>query len=346
MTETQLQTTLQAINFAIQKGATFFAYRLPLTDEIRFGVQNSAESAPSRGFVVHPFAVDGDCQPTMIVPHLSAEQYVMQEQCDSHPLLPIVQQSTSQSEYLALVERSIVAMQSGDMRKVVISKVIVKPHNVGDWGKCFVSLAQSNPNALAFIYNHPRTGAWMGASPEVLLSAHDGVCHTMALAATKPSDSAREWTPKEIEEQGIVSAFISNTLDNLGISYSKSATYNRKAAGVQHLCTEFDAKCDAAHLDALTSALHPTPALSGMPKAQAIDFIIANEAHQRRYYGGYLGPYDSNGDFRYFVNLRSMQFDEHQCCIYAGGGLTADSNPLDEWNETELKSQLLLSLLK
>ena len=65
----------------------------------------------------------------------------------------------------------------------------------------------------------------------------------------------------------------------------------------------------------------------------------------RRYYGGYIGPVDAWGNYDYFVNLRSMEFDSERYCIYVGSGLTADSDAEKEWQETVQKAKTLQRFL-
>ena len=84
--------------------------------------------------------------------------------------------------------------------------------------------------------------------------------------------------------------------------------------------------------------------MAGLPKQKAIELIREAEHHDREYYGGYIGPFSSD-EFHYFVNLRSMQFDNDKCRIFVGGGIVSDSVPESEWLETEAKSKTLLSLL-
>lgn len=186
----------------------------------------------------------------------------------------------------------------------------------------------------------------MGASPELLLSAHDGKLNTMALAATKAVDNPRSWTEKEIAEQHYVATYIERTFVKLGLNYTKHPTTEMPAGNVQHICTPFSAVCPSNNRQQLLlDALHPTPALAGVPKQKAIETILGLEQHQRRYYGGYIGPQKAYGNFNYFVNLRCMQFTLTQCCIYAGGGLTAQSIAIDEWHETQLKAQPLIAVI-
>ena len=74
--------------------------------------------------------------------------------------------------------------------------------------------------------------------------------------------------------------------------------------------------------------------------------IINNEPFDRGWYSGYIGWYDLYGNGRFDVAIRSaLQIEKHLYC-YAGGGLVKDSKEIDEWNETELKFQHLLSAIK
>jgi isochorismate synthase len=91
--------------------------------------------------------------------------------------------------------------------------------------------------------------------------------------------------------------------------------------------------------------LHPTSAVCGMPRQASLDFIKENEGFDRKLYSGYLGPVNLLGETNLFVNLRCMSLSQKQAVIYAGAGVTADSNPEKEWQETELKCETLLNIL-
>lgn len=347
MSQSSMQTVSQAIHKALTIGASFFAYRMPGEAHAEFGCQlpGIAHAAENR-FVVHPFVATQSSPEVCIHAHLDAEAFVAANHEQSAPLLPITQSSTSLEQYLDMANRCIDALRSSEVDKVVLSRVIVQDAGNRHWGERFVQLANSMPHAFVFVFNTPATGAWMGASPELLLSAHDGKLNTMALAATKAVDNPRSWTEKEIAEQRYVATYIERTFVKLGLNYTKHPTTAMPAGNVQHICTPFSAVCPSNNRQQLLlDALHPTPALAGEPKQKAIETIFGLEQHQRRYYGGYIGPQKADGNFNYFVNLRCMQFTLTQCCIYAGGGLTAQSIAIDEWHETQLKAQPLIAVI-
>ena len=68
--------------------------------------------------------------------------------------------------------------------------------------------------------------------------------------------------------------------------------------------------------------------------------INSIEQHNRRCYGGYIAIHN-NEDISAYVNIRCAQFDKKTYCIYSGGGITKDSNPIEEWKETENKISTL-----
>jgi len=91
--------------------------------------------------------------------------------------------------------------------------------------------------------------------------------------------------------------------------------------------------------------LHPTPAVCGLPKDKSLELILQTEKHNREYYAGYCGPINYQNKTDLFVNLRCMKILEDQLALFVGGGLTKDSVPTKEWDETVLKAKTLLSRL-
>jgi isochorismate synthase len=77
-----------------------------------------------------------------------------------------------------------------------------------------------------------------------------------------------------------------------------------------------------------------------------MDFIKTSEKHSRGYYAGFLGPMGISEPLRLYVNLRCMRVYDDRLILYIGGGITRESIPQDEWEETEIKADTLLSVLK
>ena len=202
------------------------------------------------------------------------------------------------------------------------------------------------PDAFVSLVHLSEEETWMGASPELLLSNIPGKgFKTIALAGTKPVEK-KTWGKKEIEEQEMVRLYVERILADQQITAIQSERYTRTAGNVSHLCTSFSSETALPffRLSEVVSALHPTPAVCGLPKEEALQLILESEPFDRRYYAGYLGPVSSEG-VRLFVNLRCFRLDAAKTVVYVGGGITQDSDPVEEWNETCLKAQRLLDII-
>ncbi len=157
------------------------------------------------------------------------------------------------------------------------------------------------------------------------------------------------WPDKEKEEQHLVSLFIELNLSELGIhDYDKVGPLNVFAGHLAHIQTQY--KIPRSLLDGkegkFIASLHPTPAVCGLPKADAYMMILKAEQHQRRYYTGFLGPWKLKDQSQLFVNLRCAELGDGMINLYVGGGLTSLSNPEDEYKETVDKSKTLLSVVE
>ena len=339
---------IEAIDKAIKYKARFYAYRLPGEEQLHFGAQIIDQRTPI-GFMIAPFVEKPDCMPYFISAQFDAEKY-MKLPVSSLPvtsLHKVTEVSTTKQEYMDNAARCIAALQGGDLRKVVLSRVIVDEFNASlTWTQVFQRLLDRCPDSFGFVFNSEVTGAWMGASPEQYLKYDGKQLHTMALAGTRPAGTSGEWGEKELEEQRIVTEYIAGKFADLKIDFEQQPLYTRLAGNVEHLCTEFVGTVSRpSQVDGMRNTLHPTPALGGLPVKNAVKMIGEVESHSRRYYGGYMGPVDSDGLFNLFVNVRSLEFDGNHYCIYVGGGLTSCSVAEQEWDETCNKAVLLQNVL-
>lgn len=201
-------------------------------------------------------------------------------------------------------------------------------------------------DTFRYIYYTPSTGAWMGASPELLLQVDKGTqqATTMALAGTRDASAQGQWDSKNTHEQEAVVMFIINMLEELGLHASVDIVSNLKFGDIAHRCNHITFDTKGYNIDLLLDRLNPTPALSGYPRMQAIARIKSLEQHPRRCYGGYVAL-DTPSCFKAYVNLRCINFNRTSYCMYAGGGITAHSHPSAEWDETVKKIASLHALL-
>ncbi len=263
----------------------------------------------------------------------------------------------TQDEYCNLVNIAVKQIKSSKIKKIVTSRAqsIELPKGFNPV-KTFDDLSAKYPDAFVSLVSIPGVGTWLGASPETLLKFNNTGITTMALAGTQPkidnvSPHDVKWTPKEIEEQTLVAKYIRDCFKSLGeYEFEEKIPKTIAAGNVVHLQSLFKQEMELEKTrrfaTRLLSLLHPTPAICGLPKNEALSFILEHELHNREFYSGFLGPVNINNESALFVNLRCMQLREKTATLYVGGGLTADSIPEKEWNETVLKAETLLSLLK
>ncbi|MDR2384522.1 MAG: isochorismate synthase [Tannerella sp.] len=241
------------------------------------------------------------------------------------------------------------ALINKQYEKLVLSReLIIQKRNDFSAGKIFERAVKKYSNAFIYLLNSLQTGTWFGCSPEVLFSGKNNEWRTAALAGTRKTESEKlDWDCKNITEQRIVVDFIKEQLENLQIKFNKGESYTVRAGNIEHCKVDFTFTLDSLEkAGILLKALHPTPAVSGYPKDEAIKFITENENYERLYYSGFTGPVNISGSTDLFVNIRCMQMLNNEFRLYAGSGLTKASELNGEWFETEYKLQTLFSLFE
>ena len=261
--------------------------------------------------------------------------------------------SISKANYLERTEYLINELKNKHLQKIVFSRVVQKKLKKElNINHLLCKLKSKYNSAFINLFHIPGNGTWCGASPEALFKKVDDYVNTDALAGTQLINKNAEsitWTNKEIDEQNLVSVFIKSNLSELGIhDYEQVGPLTVCAGPLAHLQTQF--KIPFSLLEKkegkFIAGLHPTPAVCGLPKAEAYLLIQRAEQHMRRYYTGFFGPWNLANQSQLFVNLRCAELDRNKINIYVGGGLTASSNPEAEYQETVHKSQTLLSVVE
>jgi isochorismate synthase len=193
----------------------------------------------------------------------------------------------------------------------------------------------------------------MGATPEPFAFLKNNIFQTSSVAGTKENTEKYQWIEnwgnKEKQEQQYVSDHIDQVLQTSHWeNIVHHGPYVKQAGNLLHLRTDFTTIANVVNgnVGDLLNNLHPTPAVCGSPTREALDIICSVEKHDREYYAGFLGPVGLENPIMLFVNLRCMQIAGSHLILYAGGGITLESNPVDEWYETEIKTGTLLSVIK
>ena len=254
--------------------------------------------------------------------------------------------SSSQKEaFENLVSKGVSAIQQGEFDKVVLSRKIILKQQISIV-ETFENLISTYQTAFRYLFFHPKIGLWMGATPEQLVKINQNQFETVALAGTQLYSENVSWSIKEIEEQQFVTDYIVDKVKDRVKPLIVTDIKTVKAGNLAHLISFISGELTADfQANDLIKALHPTPAVCGLPKEKAIDFILKNEDYNRKYYAGFLGEYNKNYQTDLFVNLRCLEVEKNILNIYVGCGITKDSNPEKEYIETENKSMTMRNVL-
>ena len=336
-----------------------FKIALPATSAGRFERSGYSESLEGdEGFI---FSLFGENMPLYKIPYDPDMPPLTDTEtdaicCDNDNCVEWAEPvSVSREEHIALVKGIVDHLKESDDKEETSCKIIATRVLIADTHKSaatiYHDLCVAYPDAAVFLFSTPYTGTWIGASPELLLDFTPDRLMTVALAGTREAsvcarDAVREWDGKNIREQQIVTDFITDLLRGHGYEVLTEGPFTRRAGRVEHICTAISAlihsKAPASPAE-LISELSPTPALCGYPRHEAIEYIRSHERNPRHCYGGAVG-YLSPDHVSAYVNLRSGRLLSHKSriALYAGGGITRDSIPAAEWDETSRKLTTLL----
>ena len=354
-----------------QSDYSFALWRLPWTDECHLVMQTSgkveeladiSELNGKRGFVISPF-LPSDKHPLVYIrPDISvigweaiektmfsiSQNDALQEGkhhfTNENPKVP------DKEEYEETFHKFIVPLQEGKFKKLVLSRTATQELS-DDFSpiKAFIKACNSYPRMMIYLCHTPVSGTWIGSTPEILLSGEGKRWHTVALAGTMPMQGEvmpENWTPKNKEEQALVADYVSNIVKHHVGKLEEKGPYTARAGQLVHLKTDFHFQLKGTQtLGDLLKELHPTPAVCGLPKKETYAFITTNEKHDRRYYSGFIGWMDPDGQTDIYVNLRCMEIQDKKAILYAGGGILPSSDIASEWEETHEKMKTMRNIL-
>ncbi|HDZ03900.1 hypothetical protein LCGC14_0199260 [marine sediment metagenome] len=349
----------------------FVLYRKPNKNELIGVFQKNDEvhkikDFTEKGFVFAPFDLNSGAillkMDSIQKELVTIEDNMVVKDINSIPLDVI-----EKARYLDLIANALDKINDRVINKVVLSREIEVDFN-DDYNETFKRLLKEYPKAFCYFWHHPEIGTWMGATPEILVKSNGSQFTTMSLAGTQNSIDSKEpqWSKKEINEQQLVTDYIVEALKDKVVSIRSLERESIKAGQLWHLRTEMKGTFSPNQFGDVLKALHPTPAVCGSPLQKAKEFILNNELYDRSFYTGFLGELNvkselsrnrnrrnqENSAYRsvtntseLFVNLRCMQLQKDKVSIYVGGGITSDSVPESEWDETTLKSNTMLRIL-
>lgn len=310
----------------------------------------TVEKLTDNGFVFAPFDY---IETVFFIPENDSETLqcqLIREDIDLTPAA-ILKDVKARNKYIKLFDKTIDAIKKKRAQKIVISRYKDFVMENFSMEILIKQLFSAYPTAFKYVWYHPKTGIWCGATPETLVQIENDFFKTMAMAGTQPFTNKQPviWGPKELDEQQLVTDAITTSLQKVTSVLKVSNPHTHRAGSLLHLRTDVTGilKNGKATLTTIAAAVHPTPAVCGSPRKSAKDFILENEGYNREFYTGFLGPIMENGaSASLLVNLRCMKIVGNMARLFIGGGITIGSQPNEEWLETQNKMQTMLQVLK
>lgn len=351
------QLILSLVKTLLSKNLAFCVYRFPHENHLRVAVDPVLVCDKSGGDLkIAPFARGSAAAPFGLKRLRGASEIQkLLDQIDFLPDSPLsygnLPVEIGREGYNQQIRKYLKAIESGNVQKAILSRVIIleKPTHFYP-ADTFKRLVNRYPGTLAYLFYHQKGGMWMGATPELLFRKEGDVFFTLALAGTQPrkEDGLYTWRPKETDEQAMVEAHIEDVFRKYNCKIrKKEGPHTVEAAHVAHLGTDYVFEGnEKVNTEGLLAALHPTPAVGGIPLDESLQLIKQTEGYDRAYYSGFISEESETGNMTVYVNLRCMQIGSDKVAVYVGGGITAGSDPDEEWNETIAKSKTMADVLQ
>ncbi|MFL5343432.1 MAG: isochorismate synthase MenF [Hyalangium sp.] len=257
--------------------------------------------------------------------------------------------SSSREDFEARVNRALEAISAGRLQKVVMARSVeVEGSRPFDLVEVLTRLREQNPRCATFLFRAPGGVAFLGATPETLCRVEGRVLETEALAGSAAPGQAEGLggRDKDRREHDSVVRYILAALRPI----AEHVTADAEPAlltlkNVVHLRTGIRAALNEGVSPAqVVGALHPTPAVGGVPRDHSLGFLHEHEALDRGWYAGPVGWIGPSGA-HIVVALRSALVRGSHARLFVGAGIVRGSSAAAEWRETEMKSLAMLRAL-
>jgi menaquinone-specific isochorismate synthase len=309
-------------------------------------------------------AVGPDASVERVETTLAAERDRLTGLPDTAPALPRPgiadrRRTTTRDAWRDVVTTATDRVDDGTLQKVVLAQALelelgsdLAVHDILD------RLGGKYPDCTRFLVEPAsEQGGFFGATPERLVSLRGRTVETGALAGTTgrgETPAEDEWLAEEllddeknVHEHELVAETIREQLAPFAASVSVGERGIKRLATVQHLYTPITAElADDTHVLDVVEALHPTPAVGGLPPDRALETIRETEPFDRGWYAAPIGWIDAAGNGTFAVGLRSAVASQQRATLFAGVGIVGDSDPDAEWDEVELKFRPILDELE
>ncbi|HYX51171.1 MAG TPA: anthranilate synthase component I family protein, partial [Ktedonobacteraceae bacterium] len=263
----------------------------------------------------------------------------------------------TQGEFEAMVCKAQEYIREGDIFQVVLSQRLIRQVNAAPF-TIYRALRSINPSPYMFFLDLQDTHI-IGASPELLVRVENREVTIHPIAGTRRrgedpysdqqlADELKN-DPKERAEHVMLVDLGRNDVGRVSIPGSVKVSQFmeiERYSHVMHLVSNVtgDLRPELSSYDALRSGF-PAGTVSGAPKIRAMEIISELEGEQRGIYAGAVGYFSHSGNLDTAITLRTMVIHNDRAYIQAGGGIVADSNPSEEYQESLNKAKALLRAL-
>ena len=267
--------------------------------------------------------------------------------------------SLEHERWLQSVENATDLIKSKAFKKIVLARRLqVKLDQPVSDTHILNTLRNQYPDCYSFLIRHNEDQSFIGCTPERLASFKErnvlteGLAGSISRGKTASEDAVLEHellhSQKDLNEHAFVMDAIGENLQKYSEEFvHPPSPVIKKLSNVQHLYTPVRAKIkNGVSRTEVLARLHPTPAVGGYPREQAIPFIPKLENFDRGWYAGPVGWINTYGEGEFVVAIRSGLIKKDEVSFFAGCGIVKDSNPQKEWEETNLKFIPMLTALE
>lgn len=261
-----------------------------------------------------------------------------------------------EGQWMELLKNLLGEIEAEGLSKVVMARRSEFPHAGCDPFALAAALKTAHETASIFLVQFEAGAAFVGATPELLFSREGGRIYSEAVAGTRPrgKDAATDLalekelveSVKEQHEFAFVKRSIEEALDGYVTTFDwrgKSGVLKTKVVQHLHHCLEGALRVDCSDQQ-LIDALHPTAAMGGAPRSDALAYLKEHESFERGWYASPLG-FTSHQFAEFVVGIRSALVEEKRLSLFAGAGIVSGSDPRSEWSELNAKTQTVRSIL-
>jgi menaquinone-specific isochorismate synthase len=255
--------------------------------------------------------------------------------------------------WLEAVAFAVERIRAGDLEKVVLARDhAVWSREPFDPVDLATRLTARFPRCHTFVVD-----GLVGATPELLLSRRRERVVSRVLAGTtgrsedEAEDAALGAALLASDKDRREHVFAADSVREVLAPWCDELTHDPaprllRLDNVQHLATTFEGRLHGARSALeVVAALHPTAAVGGTPRADAVTMIRDLEGMDRGRYAAPVGWTDPAGDGEWGIALRCAEIAGARARLFAGVGVVAESLPEAELEETRLKLRAMQAAL-